>query len=287
MARNWIQRAVLVWALMATVPVMALDVAVSGQDADRAARFASALSESTQRRVVTVTPDRAELHIALDAESFRQALNSGDAVIGVDIPRELALRAYRDDCHCTALFAGADPLRQLRLIRKLLPAATRVGVLLGPESGWVENRLEEAPESASLHLEIDHLSDPDQLGPALSRLLSRVDVLLAPRDPQLYNPATARLLLLSSYRQDRPVIGPDAEFVRAGSLATTYSSGYDLVIAVGALLDAYSESGALPAPHFPGVFSVTVNEHVMRAQDLPAPDPRQLTAELREQEKSP
>lgn len=285
MARTWLKGAILAMALVAeVVAAEAIDVTVIGQDADFAARFAGALSELLEDRVVMVPPDKAEVRVALDEASFREALASDVPVIGVEIPRKVALEARGDGCLCTALFAGPDPRRQLRLIRKLLPAAGRVGLLLGPESRWVEERLSGDLVSPPVHFEVKYLEGTEPLGPALTRMLPRVDALLATREPMLYNATTAKLVLLTSYRQGKPVIGPNAEFVRAGSLATSYSSGYDLVTSVGDLLDAYSGNRVLPPPDFPAYFSVTINEHVARAYDLVVRDPQWLTSELRREE---
>lgn len=285
MARKWL-RGLLLTTVLVTIAqtAAATKVAVTGQDADFAARFAGALAELLSDRVTLVPPDQAELRIALDPESFRTALESDDYVIGVNIPRQQALQARADGCRCTALFAGADPRRQLRLIRALLPAAGRVGLLLGPESRWVEKVLEPGLVSPPVVLDVEYVDDPENLGPALGRLLPRVDVMLAVRDPLIYNPGTAKLVLLTSYRQGRPVIGPNAEFVRAGSLATTYSSGYDLVSTVAELLAHFSDKQTLPAPGFPGVFSVSVNEHVARAYDLVVRDPQWLASRLKAEE---
>ncbi|WP_351079682.1 hypothetical protein, partial [Shewanella sp. CAL98-MNA-CIBAN-0140] len=55
----------------------------------------------------------------------------------------------------------------------------------------------------------------------LQNLFKNSDVLLGLDDPNLYNPKTVKNLLLSSYAQQLPLVGPNAGFVRAGSLAST------------------------------------------------------------------
>jgi hypothetical protein len=281
LARYWTKVAVFAAVLATAVPAVAVEVAVTGRDADYAARFAGALSEMLDGRITMVPPAQARLRVALDAESFREALTTDDFVIGVDIPRAQALRARQQGCRCTALFAGPDPRRQVRLIRELLPAAGRVGLLLGPGTRWMEDYLSADIVSPPVRYEVRHMDDPGNLGPVLTRLLPRVDVLLAVQDPDLFNASTAKMVLLTSYRQRKPVVGPGAEFVRAGSLATTYSSGYDLVTTVGTLLDGFASDGDLPPPAFPADFSVTVNEHVARAYDLVVRDPQWLVSRLR------
>jgi ABC-type uncharacterized transport system substrate-binding protein len=61
----------------------------------------------------------------------------------------------------------------------------------------------------------------------LQALLKNSDVLLGLDDPDLYNPKTAKNLLLSSYARQLALIGPNAGFVKAGSLASTYSDQSD------------------------------------------------------------
>lgn len=259
----------------------AVTVAVSGRDADDAAHFAGALSEMLGDAIRMVPPGEADVRVALDGESFARALESGDRVIGVDIPREQALDAHAAGCRCTAFFASADPRRQLRLIRKLQPGAVRVGVLLTPETAPLRSLLAAEVDASPLALEFHEVANADALGNAMGQLLPRVDALLALDETGLYHTGTARLVLLTSYRQRRPVVGPDRAFVRAGSLATTYSGDFDLVRSVAGVLERLDAGESLPAPAWPSYFSVTLNEYVARAYDLPVRDPQRLAAELK------
>lgn len=258
-----------------------LSVSVNGGEADRVAWFSDKLSSRLGDEIRLVPPDAAEVRVTLDRQHFRSARKTDAIVVGVGIPRQVVQAARSDGCRCTALFPGADPGRQLRLLSLLQPGGQRVGVVLTPDSAWARRDLEvQAP--ASLALQFVEVEGPDGLAPALDRLLPRVDALLALGGTGLYGPRTARLVLLTSYRQRRPVVGPDREFVRAGSLATTYSSDADRARSLAQWLRRLSRDGDLPEPDWPSHFSVTLNEDVARAYDLPARDPQGLAAKLRD-----
>lgn len=257
----------------------ALTVSVTGRDASRVAHFTTLLSDRVEQPVRMVPPELAEVRVALGARAFRQALQADARVIGVDIPRELALAAYARGCTCSALFQGTDPRRQLRLLHLLLPGVQRVGVLVTPDSDWVRSRL--APAASGLSLVVLTLSGPAELAPALNRLLPRSGALLALESTGLYGPETARLVLLSSYRQRQPVIGPNRAFVRAGSLATTYASLVDRARSVAHWLQRLQAGKSLPAPGWSRYFSVTLNEPVARAYDLRLRPPEKLVAALK------
>ena len=74
---------------------------------------------------------------------------------------------------------------------------------------------------------------------------TRTLLLLGLDDPDLYNPKTAKNLLLSSYSRQVALVGPNAAFVRAGSLASTYSDQPDWLAILDQLLDRRAYVGAV------------------------------------------
>lgn len=264
-----------------------LTVSVQGADAGRVAWFSDRLSEMLGERIRMVPPEDADVHVALDREHFRATCRDQATVVGVNIaPRQV--RAVRDQGRrCTALFRGAAPERQLRLLQLLQPGVQRVGVLLTPQSDWLRDDLlaiADIRERVPLSFDFVEVARRQELTPALNRLLPRVDALLALDETGLYDSHTARLVLLTSYRQRRPVVGPNRAFVQAGSLATTYSGDTHRARSLAAWLRRLQREGELPEPDWPAHFSVTLNEDVAEAYDLPLRDPRELAAELRDGE---
>ena len=196
--------------------------------------------------------------------------DAADAVVfGVRVPYR-ALRAG-PDCRCSGVPLEPDPADQLWLLRRLLPQARRVGVLLHPDNGWQRERLEDAARPLSLALRFRELQEAGELSEAMADILPRVDALLLMPDGRLFNAGTAKLILLTSYRQDRPVIGPDERFVAAGSLASVHVQDDDVVETLANLIHRWLGKGAVPAPRF-AEGTVAVNEHVARSYGVPLPE---------------
>ncbi len=236
--------------------------------------------ELAQRDIGQAEPGDGDMVVAVGGEAFRRALKGNRPVVAVDVPRAELLGAWRRGCSCTGLFREMDPALQLRLVSRLLPTASRVGLLLGPESRWAGSYLPGYADHLGLSLETRRVEDRDELGVALARLLPRVDLLLAVADSELYSPATARLVLLTGYRQNRPVVGPDAAFVEAGSVASMYYPREDLAAQVVQWLASFRDEGRLPAPAFPAAVSVAVNERVAKTFELPVDTSGVLRREL-------
>src|SRR5690606_8281655 len=119
----------------------------------------------------------------------------------------------------------------------------------------------------------------------LQQVLQDSDLLLAIDDSQLYNSQTAKTILLSSYSRQRAVIGPSAAFVKAGSLASSYSDQADWLATLAPLLDQPSQEW--PSSLYPQHFTVISNRPVARALGLAPPDEPQLQRLLRDHEAQP
>lgn len=165
----------------------------------------------------------------------------------------------------TLLWSDAPLGRQLRLARYLLPQARRVGVLYGEHSSFLLDELRHAARPLGLEIVAQDWSDPRDNRP-LQHLLGNSDVLLGLDDPDLYNSKTAKNLLLSSYGRQMALIGPNAGFVRAGALASTYSDQDDWLWVLDQLLD--QPPTRWPRSLYPMRYGVSGNQQVARALGL-------------------
>ena len=95
-------------------------------------------------------------------------------------------------------------------------------------------------------------------------------MLLGLDDPSLYNPKTAKNLLLSAYARQMALVGPNAGFVRAGALASTLSDQNAWLAVLDRLLDQPADKW--PRSHYPEYFSVSGNQQVARALGIEAID---------------
>jgi putative ABC transport system substrate-binding protein len=114
---------------------------------------------------------------------------------------------------------------QLSWIRRMLPEARTVGVIYSPQ----ENRkmMESAARIAQtlgLVLERQEVSVPQDVPAALNRLSRKADVLWGVADTLVLSPQLAKPILLFSFRNSIPLIGPSAAWVKAGAL---YSLDWD------------------------------------------------------------
>ena len=229
--------------------------------------------------MLTRDANTAVLVLALGEKAFAQAQALSLPVIGVHISRVSLEAAQNAGCLCTAVYREATVAAQIVVLREILPSARRVGVLIGPGVATDELSL----EAQGILFERRHVSGADQLPAVLAELLPRVDVLLALPDADLYNAETARLVLLSSYRQGKPVIGPDEQFVHAGSLAAAYPSADGMIESTLTLLQHDGLPDTLPKPVYARP-AVALNAHVARSYDVVAPDIQAIEQRLEAQQ---
>ncbi len=296
--RFW-RRATLLACLMLTAPAWSADILLTAaEDGAGVQAFAEALARQRPQDRVTFTP--------LNALPAPDRLPATTRLILLDLPGldwrlqdtqgppTLVLRISRLQAHerlgttrpprISLLWSDPPLSRQLQLITSILPQARRIGVLYGHDSEFLLPELRR--HAAPLELEIvpqrwDNINDSRPL----QTLLRSSDVLLGLDDPQLYNPKTAKNLLLSSYSQQLPLVGPNAGFVRAGSLASTYSDQADWLAVLDRLLD--QPPANWPHSLYPDHFKVVGNPQVARSLGIEQVDETGVAARLAEGEKRP
>ncbi|TFY95215.1 ABC transporter substrate-binding protein [Pseudomonas nabeulensis] len=294
----WRRGLLLVCLLLAT-PAWSADILLTAaEDSPGVQAFTQALAAQRPEDRITFTP--------LDDLPAPNRLPANTRLILLDLPSldwrlqatqgppTLVLRISRLQAHQhtgalqhprISLLWSDPPLdRQLRLIATVLPQAQRIGVLYGADSEFLLPELRQY--AAPMGLEIvpqrwDSINDSR----ALQTLFRNSDVLLGLDDPQLYNPKTAKNLLLSSYAQQLPLVGPNAGFVRAGSLASTYSDQTDWLAVLDRLLDR--PPATWPRSLYPDHFKVVGNPQVARSLGIEQVDEADVAARLAEGEKRP
>ncbi|MNP21437.1 ABC transporter substrate binding protein [compost metagenome] len=204
--------------------------------------------------------------ILLDSASLGWRLQEpkGPATLVLRISRVQARQRLGSDRpeHLSLLWSDAPLARQLHLTQQVLPQAMRVGVLYGRHSAFLLEELRKTAQNLGLEIISQAWTDTTD-NRAMQALLKQSDVLLGLDDPDVYNPKTAKTLLLSSYAGQRALIGPNAAFVKAGSLASTYSDQDDWLDIIAGLLDRPPASW--PRSLYPARFKVASNPQVARS----------------------
>jgi ABC-type uncharacterized transport system substrate-binding protein len=274
----------------------AAEILLSGAEDNPAIRaFSAALAERRPQDRVHFKPlaqlpsperipaDTRLILLDLQALDWRLSTSAGPPTLIVRISRVHARERLgnRRPAQLSLLWSDPAPARQLRLIRLLLPQAQRIGVLYDEHSRFLLDELRHA--ATPLGLEIVGQDWPDSRdNRPLLMLLQRSDLLFGVNDDDLFNPRTAKNLLLTSYAQQRAMIGPSASFVRAGSLASVYSDQQDWLNSLEQLLDQPPQSW--PRSTYPAYFKVLGNRQVARALAIELADDASLAQQVAEGE---
>ncbi len=226
--------------------------------------------------------------ILLDLPSLDWRLqdSQGPSTLVLRISRLQARQRFADAQPARLSLLWSDPplSRQLQLIRRILPQARRVGVLFDEHGEFLIDELRAAARPLNLEIVSQRWDNIHDSRP-LQAVLKRSDVLLGLDDPDLYNSQTAKNLLLSSYSRQVALIGPNIAFVRAGSLASTYSDQSDWLAVLDHLLD--QPTSAWPRTLYPARFKVSSNAQVARSLGIEPLNEASVASALAEGERRP
>ncbi|OOG14116.1 ABC transporter substrate-binding protein [Pseudomonas sp. C9] len=288
-----------VGCLLGAVPAQAADILLTGaEDSPGVQSFVHALSEmrpadSVRFQPLASLPMPGKLPagtrlILLDLPSldWRQQEAQGPATLVLRISRLQARQRFGSNVPPYLSLLWSDPPldRQLRLTRLILPQARRIGVLYDSHSEFLLNELREAALGLGLEVVTERWDNINDSRP-LQALLKNCDVLLGLDDPDLYNPKTAKNLLLSSYSRQLALVGPNAAFVKAGSLASTYSDQSDWLQVLDEVLDLPPPSW--PRALYPQHFKVLSNPQVARSLGIEQVNETSVATQLAEGESRP
>lgn len=176
-----------------------------------------------------------------------------------------------------AVVLDQPPARHMRLVRSILPAESRLGVLIGPDSRFLETEVVRAASNEGLVVEFGEVTDPKALIGTLQALLESAGALLPLPDGVVSSPSAARAILLTSYRYKRPIFAFSSAYVTAGALAAVFSTPEHIGNDVADLFaDSAARAGGVGAlvseVRFPERFDVAVNRTVARALAIAVPE---------------
>lgn len=175
----------------------------------------------------------------------------------------------------SAIYQDPPAYRQLLLAQLLLPDIGSVGYLYQPHESDRLPLLTASSRQLGLKLIAQPVAADAELPAALVSVIGQSSILLASADSVLYNRYTIKTILTAAYRQEKVVIGSSPAFVKAGSLATTYSNVGHIATQVAELLVTRIDR-ELPSAGYARYFQVSVNVDVARSLAIPLPDPDTL-----------
>ena len=223
--------------------------------------------------------ENSELVIALGVKALEAAsmLKHTTPVLGVYTPlpvfNQILAKSRRELGNMSAIVLDQPYWRQLALIKAVLPETKKVGVLLGPASSQYLEVLRDEADQLGLTLMDENVSNEADLITKLKKLLDNSEAMLAIPDRSIYSRETAESILLTSYRHQKPMFGYSQSYVKAGALASVYSSTKQLAKQAAEIaIKSQAALSQLPAPQIPKYFSVTVNQQVAHALNIALAD---------------
>ena len=106
--------------------------------------------------------------------------------------------------------------------------------------------------------------------PALNAVLERSSALLALPDSTLYRRNNIKAILITAFRQQRPIVGYSPAFVTAGALAALHTTPHQAARPTAGLITANGTN--LPPPSGPTQFAIAINPNVAQALGIKVPD---------------
>jgi len=245
-----------------------------------------------------IVAENSELVIALGEKALEATskLKHSTPVIGVFTPLNTFIRllekSRRDLGNFSAIVEDQPYMRQMALIKTILPNVNHVGILLGTTSIQYAELLKDSGEKIGFNIQEENVSQESDLIPKLKTVLESSDALMAIPDPLIYSRETAQPILLTSYRYQKPIFGYSQSYVRAGALAAVFTSSKQLAKQAAEIaIKSQLSPGILPPPQTPKYFSIMLNYQVARSLNIQLMDEEAiikkiLDAETKENEES-
>ncbi|NVK23216.1 MAG: hypothetical protein HWD86_11920 [Kangiellaceae bacterium] len=128
-----------------------------------------------------------------------------------------------------AIFYDPDLIRQTVLAKLLKPHASSVGLMNMRNNEHIPKIYSEVLQKLKLKLKQSIIDDPADVIEQYPTLSDHSDIIILRPDPAVYNSQTLPRILLTSYRQQKLVLGYSTAMVKAGAVATTYTS-FDMLL---------------------------------------------------------
>jgi len=196
-----------------------------------------------------------------------------------DIPIVAGLVLRTDNLKQKANATGVGlefPLEtQFEWMRRFLPQAHTIGVIYNPEEN--QKRIDSAARIAKkqgLRLAAQQIHEPQDVPAALNNLSKGADVLWGVADSLALSPQIAKNILLFSFRNSIPFVGPSSTWAKAGALYSLDWDYADLGAQCGEMAHKVL-TGALPSSipvEMPRKVMYSVNLFTARQLKISLPD---------------
>jgi len=179
----------------------------------------------------------------------------------------------------SAIYVEPPFERQLRLTQEVFPNS-KIGVLVADQKQkeLIEKAL--TPLQSPL-LNVVKLSDSNNLNVALFDVLKDSDVLLGVYDKRIYNSENIKNILITSYRQQKVLVGPSKAYLKAGSFISTYSNLSHIAERLTDIISIYDSEGRWLDEGYNPYYEIVLNSQVGNSLNILLPDLNLLTKKMK------
>lgn len=218
-------------------------------------------------------PSTVELIVTFGAEAFETILQTQpkQPILAILIRKNTyhyLLSQYQDQLHSqniSAIFLDHPLTRQINLIELLFPDLKNkgaIGVLLGPNSIHQQENLLALAQTNQFKMNTIYVNNFENPVAVMDAFLDEVKVLLALPDNRIFNPHSARGILLAAFHKQVPLIGYSQTYVKNGALASLYSTTKQIAQQTAQTIITTLNQNRLPAPQDPIDFAIEINYQV-------------------------
>lgn len=182
------------------------------------------------------------------------------------------------------LITAQPECRHIELIKAINPDWTTVAVLSSIDSLDIAAALTKCTIRQNLNLNVYAIADKSDLLKTLETAIEDNKVLLAITDPLIYNSNTVRNILLTAYRQRKPVIGYSDSFVQAGAVAAVYTSPGSIASKASTIISDFFKNNWQFNKNIYSTddFSISTNTQVATSLEIVLPSKESIRKSLEE-----
>lgn len=182
----------------------------------------------------------------------------------------------------TSIWIEPPLARQFRLADLMIPGDRKIGFLVNGSASQQE-QLSQLTKAQRAMLQVVDLSEYENINQALFQALKDTRLLLGSYDSDIYNAKNIKNILITSYRQQKILIGPSRAYLKAGSFATTFSDLDHIAKRVVDIIEHYHAEGGWLTSDYNPYYKVLFNQQVARSLNIRVMDKTEIEAKMREE----
>jgi len=167
----------------------------------------------------------------------------------------------------TSIFIEPPLTRQLKLANLLVPGNKKLGLLVNNTQDMNKTLMTLTKKEQSL-LKVVNIADYENINQALFHVLKGTRLLLGNYNNEIYNAKNIKNILITSYRQQKVLIGPSRAYLKAGSFATTFSDLSHIARRIIDVVQGHQKSGEWLKADYNPYYRILFNKQVARSLNI-------------------